>query len=84
MNSTAEAARITFYTIADLRAMTGYSEPIVLSWIHHTDEEKRLPAFRLAGGSKILVRREDFEAWLERNRLTGKCRGRQTQHGRKR
>ncbi len=52
----------------DLRALTGYacvSERTLRTWIHDGDDP--LPAYRV--GTKILVRRSEFDRWMERHRL---------------
>jgi excisionase family DNA binding protein len=52
----------------DLAALTEYaciSERTVRGWIHRSSNP--LPAVRV--GSKILVRRSIFDAWLENHRL---------------
>ena len=52
----------------DLKRLTGYaavSERTLRSWIHSTVDP--LPAVRV--GSKILVKRRSFDAWLEGHRV---------------
>lgn len=52
----------------DLRALTAYacvSERTIRTWIHSS--ENPLPAVQV--GKKILIRRGDFDEWLERYRL---------------
>jgi len=52
----------------DLRALTGYvcvSERTVRTWIHEGTDP--LPAYRV--GKKILLRRSEFDRWMERHRL---------------
>jgi len=63
--------RLRFLTRQDLAEITGHSLVTVDRWLHDPDEEARLPSFRPGGGTKILIRIDDFEAWLERNRTHG-------------
>lgn len=52
----------------DLKALTQYasvSERTVREWVHRAADP--LPAVRV--GTKILVRRAEFDRWLERHRL---------------
>jgi excisionase family DNA binding protein len=52
----------------DLRALTQYasvSERTMREWIHRSANP--LPAVRV--GAKILVRRSEFDRWLEKHRL---------------
>ena len=53
----------------DLRALTAYacvSERTLREWIHRDSDP--LPASRM--GTKLLVRRNSFDRWLEAHRLT--------------
>jgi excisionase family DNA binding protein len=52
----------------DLRGLAQYasvSERTLRTWVHRSDDA--LPAVRVDG--KILVRRSQFDAWLEHHRL---------------
>ena len=52
----------------DLRQLTQYaaiSERTLRGWLHRPNDP--LPAVRVEG--KILVRRSEFDAWLERHRI---------------
>ncbi len=65
-----------FLTRQDIARLTRSCLPTVDGFIHNQDPDLRLPSFRL--GVKVLVRRDDFDAWLERQRLTGKAEVRRT------
>ena len=64
----------TFYSVRQLAELTGSSETRVYRWIHADDPDDRLPAIRLGGkrGHGYVIRGDDFEAWLDRCRVTGK------------
>jgi len=56
-----------------LKALAGYSSLSVRTLRHFIDElppEQALPCYRLPG--KLLVRRSEFDAWLERYRSRGR------------
>ena len=56
-----------------LRALAGYSSLSVRTLRHFIDElppEQALPCYRLPG--KLLVRRSEFDAWLEQYRSRGR------------
>ena len=59
-------------TLSDICRITKVSSPTALNWIHDEDPEKRLLSSRLGG--KIMVRPEDFDNWLVRNRTAGRRR----------
>lgn len=78
MHSAQAPRPITFLTRQQIAEITDNSLPTVDGWLHHPDPAQRLPSFRLGGGVKILVRLDEFEDWLERNRTDGKCTARAT------
>lgn len=51
-----------FYSITALARLTSISKRTLLDYIH--DPEHPLPAYRLPGGGKLLVRQSEFLAWL--------------------
>jgi excisionase family DNA binding protein len=63
----ASAAQIDreWFGLRELKQYAAVSERTLRAWIHHQDDA--LPAVRVDG--KILVRRSEFDAWLERHRI---------------
>ena len=60
-------------TFLSLKALAGYSSLSVRTLRHFIDElppEQALPCYRLPG--KLLVRRSEFDAWLEQYRSRGR------------
>ena len=54
-----------WFSVRQLTAYAAVSERTVRDWLHRTTDA--LPAVRVDG--KILVKRSQFDAWLERHRI---------------
>ena len=57
-----------------LRALAGYTSlsPRTLRQYLELPPDEALPCYRLPGGGKLLVRRSEFDAWMQQYQ----CRGR--------
>ncbi len=65
MSESKNSAKLEWLDLRHLRDYAAVSERTVRSWIYSTADP--LPAVRV--GAKILVRRSDFDSWLERHRV---------------
>ena len=61
-----ESPQATYF---DLKGLTAYSS-LSVSMLRDCINERGLPCYKLKG--KILVKREDFDQWLERYRVNRK------------
>lgn len=57
-----------------LRALSAYSglSPRTLRQYLELPPDEALPCYRLPGGGKILVRRSDFDAWMQQHQSRGR------------
>jgi excisionase family DNA binding protein len=58
-----------FYTVEELAAITGLSKRTVLKWTSASDPQVHLRSYKAGGAknNKVLVRMEDWEAYLSRH-----------------
>ena len=60
-----------FLTLRALSQLTGIHVKVLRSYLTLPASEA-LPCYRLPGGKTIVVRRSDFDLWIERHRTVGR------------